>query len=97
MDGTSFNDRHNNPIETIVTVESTLNTGLAGVFYLWISLITVCYFLKGKTTYWIQLKKNDKCLYKSLFEDFQVKFSQCRPISKKFRGEQVKSSPKLAK
>ena len=42
-------------------------------------------------------KKIDKCLYKSLFEDFQVKFSQCRPISKKFRGEQVKSSPKEAK
>ena len=43
------------------------------------------------------IEKNDKCLYKSLFEDFQVKFSQCRPISKKFRGEQVKSSPKVAK
>ena len=42
-------------------------------------------------------KKNDKCLHKSLFEDFQVKFSQCRLISKKFHGKQVKSSPKVAK
>ena len=41
MVGTSLNDWHNNPVETIVTVESTLNTGFAGVFYLWISLITV--------------------------------------------------------